>query len=77
MMVKLNMSLEECIHQYKILSADIFTKRRPVVKRIFGSDWSKFSSKNLQSAVEKLLASKGYPHDLKLRSSPQHNSMKG
>jgi len=77
MMVKLNMSLDECIEQYKVLSADIFSKRRPILKRIFGSDWSKFSGKRLQKAVEKLLASRGEPHDMKLRCSPQPNGMQG
>lgn len=76
-MVKLNMSLDECIEQYKILSADIFSKQRPILKRIFGSDWSKFSGKRLQKAIEKLLASRRQPHDLKLRGSSQPNGMQG
>ncbi|KIX07610.1 uncharacterized protein Z518_02263 [Rhinocladiella mackenziei CBS 650.93] len=77
MLVKLDMSLEECIEQYKVLSGEIFSKERPLLKRIFGDDWSKFSGKRLQRAVEKLLSSRGQPHDLKLRCSTQKISVQG
>ncbi|EXJ85112.1 hypothetical protein A1O3_05787 [Capronia epimyces CBS 606.96] len=77
MLVKLDMTLEECIRQYKVLSGDIFSKYRCLVRRVFGSDWSKFSGMRLQRAVEKLLASRGHPLDMKLRGSVQHNQMHG
>ncbi|KAK4942543.1 hypothetical protein LTR10_017672 [Elasticomyces elasticus] len=76
MMVKLDMSIDECIQQYKVLSSEIFAKERPALVRLFGSDWSKFSGEGLRKAIEKLLASKGYPPDLKLRSA-HSNSMQG
>ncbi|KAI1619666.1 acyl transferase/acyl hydrolase/lysophospholipase, partial [Exophiala viscosa] len=76
MMVKLNMSIDECIQQYKVLSSEIFAKERPALKRLFGSDWSKFSGEALSKAIEKLLASEGHAPDLKLRSA-HANSMQG
>ncbi|KAJ9616112.1 hypothetical protein H2204_014056 [Knufia peltigerae] len=75
MLVKLNMSIDECIEQYKILSGRIFAKERPTIKRVFG-DWSKFSGRELQKSIESLLASRGHPPDLKMRS-PHPNSMQG
>ncbi len=77
MMVKMDMSLDECIRQYKELSQYIFSKQRPLLKRIFGSDWSKFSGKRLQTAVEGLLRSKGHVEGAKLRCRCQQNSMQG
>lgn len=76
MMVKLDMSIDECIQQYKVLSGEIFTKERPALVRLFGSDWSKFSGDAFKKAIEKLLASRGHPADLKLRSK-HSNSMQG
>jgi hypothetical protein len=75
MLVKLNMSIDECIEQYKILSGRIFAKERPTLQRMFG-DWSKFSGRELEKAIENLLASRGQPYDLKLRSA-HTNSMQG
>ncbi|KAJ9499489.1 hypothetical protein H2202_005072 [Exophiala xenobiotica] len=75
MLVKLNMSIDECIEQYKILSGRIFAKERPTLQRMFG-DWSKFSGRELQKAIENLLASRGQPYDLKMRSA-HANSMQG
>lgn len=77
MLVKLDMTLDECIRQYKVLSWEIFSKYRSLLRRIFGSDFSKFSGSRLQRAVEKLLSSRGHPHDLKLRGSVQRNQMHG
>ncbi|KAJ9611425.1 hypothetical protein H2200_004609 [Cladophialophora chaetospira] len=76
MMVKLDMSLDECIQQYKKLSRRVFSKRRSLVKRIFGSDWSKYSGNRLQKAVEDLLESRNHPVTLMMRSASQ-NSMRG
>jgi len=75
MLVKLNMSIDECIEQYKILSGRIFAKERPTLQRVFG-DWSKFSGRELEKAIENLLASRGQPYDLKMRSA-HANSMQG
>ncbi|EXJ85852.1 hypothetical protein A1O1_06221 [Capronia coronata CBS 617.96] len=77
MLVKLDMTVDECIRQYKVLSGEIFSKYRSLLRRVFGSDWSKFSGNRLQGAVEKLLISRGHPHDLKLRGSVQRNQMHG
>ncbi|KIW88909.1 uncharacterized protein Z519_10393 [Cladophialophora bantiana CBS 173.52] len=77
MMVKLDMSLDKCIQQYKKLSRDIFSKQRPLLKRIFGSDWSKYSGRRLEAAVEGLLKSSNQPVSLEMRSKTQQNTMRG
>ncbi|OCT47443.1 hypothetical protein CLCR_03675 [Cladophialophora carrionii] len=77
MMVKLDMSIEECIQQYKELSRHVFSQSRPLLKRVFGSDWSKYSGKRLQEAVEKLLKSRDQPITLMMRSGRRQNSMRG
>ncbi|KIX92305.1 uncharacterized protein Z520_12051 [Fonsecaea multimorphosa CBS 102226] len=77
MMAKLDMSLDECIEQYKKLSRDIFAKQRPILKRVFGSDLSKYSGKRLETAVEDLLKSSNQPVDLEMRSATQQNNMRG
>ncbi|KAL2437480.1 hypothetical protein ABEF95_008185 [Exophiala dermatitidis] len=77
MLVNLDMTLDECIQQYKVLSGEIFSKYRSVLRRVFGSNLSKFSGRRLQGAVEKLLISRGRPLDLKLRSGVQRNQMHG
>ena len=76
MMVKLDMTVDQCIEQYKILSEEIFSKQRSLLKRVFG-DWSKFLGEELQKAVEDLLSSVGQEHALKLRSKTQQNNMRG
>jgi hypothetical protein len=77
MLVKLDMSVDECIQQYKILSRQIFSEQRPILKRIFGSDWSKYSGDRLQKAVEGLLKSRDQPIDLMMRSGLRKNIMRG
>ena len=77
MMVNLDMSIDECIKQYKELSQTIFAKRRALLKRIFGSDWSKYSGDRLQMAVENLLESRNQPITLMMRSGAQQNKMRG
>jgi hypothetical protein len=77
MLVKLNMSVNECLEQYQSLSKQIFRKERPLWRRIFGSDISKYSAAQLQTAVEGLLSRKGLSVELSLRCSPQENRMQG
>ncbi|OAP58833.1 hypothetical protein AYL99_06130 [Fonsecaea erecta] len=77
MMVKLDMSLDDCIEQYKTLSRDIFSKQRPLLKRVFGSDLSKYSGTRLETAVGELLKSSHQPVNLGMRSGTQQNVMRG
>lgn len=77
MLVKLDMTINECREQYQILSKQIFRKDRPLWRRIFGSDISKYSASRLQTAVEGLLSRKNLPDDLSLRCSSQKNKMIG
>ncbi|KEF62566.1 uncharacterized protein A1O9_00539, partial [Exophiala aquamarina CBS 119918] len=77
MLVKLDMTINECLEQYQILSKQIFRKDRPLWRRIFGSDISKYSASRLQTAVEGLLSRKGLPADMSMRCSSQKNKMIG
>ncbi|EXJ59673.1 hypothetical protein A1O7_03819 [Cladophialophora yegresii CBS 114405] len=71
------MSIEECIQQYKEPFWHVFLQSRPLLKRVFGSDWSKYSGKWLQEAVENLLRSRDQPITLMMRSGRRQNSMRG
>lgn len=77
MLVKMDMSIDECMQQYKELSEVIFSKQRPLLKRIFGSDWSKYSGRRLQRAVEDLLKSRDHSMGLMMQSGRRKNTMKG
>jgi hypothetical protein len=77
MMVKLNMSVEESIQQYKILSEEIFSEPRPLLKRLFGSDWSMYSGEKLKAAVESLLRSRRQPVALMMQSGLDGAEMTG
>jgi len=77
MLVKLDMTIHECLEQYQVLSKQIFRKGRPLWRRIFRSDLAKYSASQLQSAIEGLLSWKGLPVALSLRCSSQKNKMIG
>ena len=77
MLVVLDMSVDECIEQYRVLSRQIFSEQRNIAKRVFGSDWSKYSGETLQKAVEDLLQLRKKPVNLMMRSGVQKNIMLG
>ncbi|KAK5057727.1 hypothetical protein LTR84_011728 [Exophiala bonariae] len=77
MLVKLDMAVKECLEQYQSLSKQIFQKERPLWRRLFGSDISKYSASRLQTAVEGLLSRKSLPPELAIRQSSQNNTMQG
>lgn len=77
MIFKLEMSLDECLEQYQTLSKQIFAKQRSLFRRIFGSDISKYSAQRLQTAIEGLLARRGYRSDLSLQDPEQKGRIQG
>ncbi|KAJ9613414.1 hypothetical protein H2200_003356 [Cladophialophora chaetospira] len=76
MLVNLNLSVDDCIKQYKVLSRQIFEKKRPLHKRLFGTqtdcgwDHSKYSGKKLRKFIVSLLQQNDFDKDRTLRKMP-------
>ena len=60
MIVKLNMTVDECIEQYKDLSKKIFGKPHVIGKRTGGFGATKYSSRRLHKHIVRLIKSRGH-----------------
>ena len=76
MIVKLGMTVDECIEQYELLSRKIFGKPHFIGKRTGGFGTTKYSSKKMRELVVELIKSKNRPADHKMEDMSRHRSLR-
>jgi hypothetical protein len=72
MIVKLGMTVDECIEQYEDLSKQIFGKPHFIGKRTGGFGTTKYSGRKLRELVVELITSRGRPADYKMEDRTKH-----
>jgi hypothetical protein len=75
MIVKLGMTVDECIEQYENLSRKIFGAPHPIGKRTGGFGTSKYSGRRLRKLVVELIESKSNPADYKMEDVCKHSDI--
>lgn len=72
MIVKLGMTVDECIAQYEMLSREIFGKPHLIGKRTGGFGTTKYSGRRMRELVVALIKSRNRPADYKMEDTRQH-----
>ena len=72
MLVKLDLSVDECIAQYKDLARSIFSHRTLTGRLTAGLSKSRYSGKRLAEEIRRLVASSGFDEDLKMDDNKHH-----
>ncbi len=72
MIVKLGMTVDECIEQYEILSRKIFGNPHVIGKRTGGFGTTKYSGRRLRELVVELIRSRNRPADYRMEDTSRH-----
>ena len=75
MIVKLDMTVDECIEQYEKLSREIFGKPHFIGKQTGGFGTTKYSGRRLRELVVDLIESKDRPADYKMEDLSKHPNL--
>ena len=76
MIVKLGMTVDECIEQYEVLSKRIFGKPHLIGKRTGGFGTTKYSGRKLRELVVELIKSRNAPADYKMEDTSSHPNIR-
>ena len=72
MIVKLEMTVDECIEQYEILSRQIFGNPHLIGKRTGGFGTTKYSGRRMRELVVELIKSKDRPDGHIMEDTSRH-----
>jgi hypothetical protein len=72
MIVKLGMTVDECIEQYESLSREIFGNPHLIGKRTGGFGTTKYSGRRMRELVVDLIKSRDRPADYKMEDTSSH-----
>jgi hypothetical protein len=72
MIVKLGMTVDECIAQYEVLSRKIFGKPHLIGSRTGGFGTTKYSGRRMRELIVELIKSKDRPADYKMEDTSRH-----
>lgn len=72
MIVKLGMSVDECIEQYEILSRQLFGKPHFIGKRTGGFGATKYSARRMRELIVELIKSRDRPANYKMEDISRH-----
>jgi hypothetical protein len=72
MIVKLGMTVDECIQQYEILSRGIFGKPHFIGKRTGGFGTTKYSGRKMRELVVELIKSRDRPAEYQMEDTSRH-----
>lgn len=75
MIVKLGMTVDECIEQYELLSKEIFGRPHMIGKRTGGFGTTKYSGRKLRDLIVELIKSKNSPADYQMEDTSTHPSL--
>jgi hypothetical protein len=75
MIVKLGMTVDECIEQYENLSRKIFGKPHFIGKQTGGFGTTKYSGRRLRELVVELIKSKDRPADYTMEDMSRHPNL--
>lgn len=75
MIVKLGMTVDECIEQYEMLSRQIFGKPHLIGKRTGGFGTTKYSGNRMRGLVVELIKSKDESHDYRMEDTSGHHGL--
>ena len=72
MLVKLDMSVDDCIEEYKALSRSIFSRRNLWGRFTAGLGQSRYSGDHLAVQIEDLILRRGFRADMKMIDDKHH-----